>query len=178
MRTCRHLLRKGKINIFTEPIRIVNHLGALRCTNCQALEHHVASQCEWSAERENCAQSHHTNECENTEIICINCTREGLNGEGHKASSIDCPTYKKYKNEKLKGYYKSTQASTQQPPSNRYPTTKDLEPNSNYNNQDFRRRNTRVEETRTIRYKNVENTRRRIDRANRMTWENRPSHSQ
>lgn len=43
----RQLINRGSIKIFTDQIRIVHHLRVLRCTNCQAMEDHIASNCSY-----------------------------------------------------------------------------------------------------------------------------------
>lgn len=103
--TCRSLLQKGKIKIYTEQIRVVRHLQILRCANCQALEDHTSLKCNYTNECATCAGEHLTNTCTSTNENCINCIREGLKDTSHKASSIQCPIFKRYKSSKLNNYY-------------------------------------------------------------------------
>lgn len=179
---CRNLLRKGKINIYTEQIKLVNHIRVLRCTNCQALENHVASQCKWQAECANCAESHHTKDCTNTAKACVNCTRESCDGEGHSAYSTDCPQYQKEKREKLNSYYQGTQAQAnyhingEQISNHRNIVTDETESTRNHGYQLPPRRNTTENEVRTVAYREIKNSERKRERENRMIREARPPH--
>lgn len=102
---CRSLIQKGKIKIFTDQIRVVRHIQILRCANCQALEDHTTLNCKYTNECATCAEEHQTNTCTSTHEKCINCKREGLKDTSHKASSIHCPIFMKYKSSKLNNYY-------------------------------------------------------------------------
>lgn len=103
--SCRPLLQRGKIKIFTDQIRVVRHITVLRCSNCQALEDHITADCKYTSECATCAQEHSTINCTNTEENCINCIRRGLNDTSHKASSTGCPIFRDQKSSKLNSYY-------------------------------------------------------------------------
>lgn len=101
----RNLINRGRIKIFTDQIRIVHHLRVLRCTNCQAIDDHIARNCSYITLCANCAHEHHTSNCTESTIQCINCIRNESQETNHKASSMDCPHYQERKNRKLKNYY-------------------------------------------------------------------------
>lgn len=112
-KTCRQLIKKKRINIITDSIRIVHHVRVQRCSNCQALDHHTSINCQWASDCANCALDHKTEDCTNTMEACINCIRDKIDSPPHKASSPECPSYQKCKTSNLNKYYEHTQGQRQ-----------------------------------------------------------------
>ena len=63
--------------------------GPLRCYNCQMFGH-AAGGCTRPRACVHCSSNHDAGECPNESAKCANCKGN------HKASSSDCPTYKKF----------------------------------------------------------------------------------
>lgn len=92
-------------------MRIEYFVRTIRCTNCQALNDHTAQNCRWRTECANCAKPHHTLDCTESRIRCINCVRENYQLKDHKASDPQCLFYQDMKREKLQEYYKGRSKS-------------------------------------------------------------------
>lgn len=105
---CRRLLKSKRLKIFTESFRVVHFIRIIRCTNCQALDHHVKSHCKWAAECGNCGRNHHSSECKaenDNKLACINCIRSKKKTVDHRAWDPKCSTYQQIKQDKLYNYY-------------------------------------------------------------------------
>lgn len=103
---CRKLVKQGKIKIFHELIRTVFHIRVKRCTNCQELNNHLKSQCEFTTRCANCSDNHQTPDCKNSIPKCINCIRRKRREINHPACSPECPIYQQEKEKRLRDYYK------------------------------------------------------------------------
>lgn len=103
---CRKLVKHQKIVIFTGQIRVLNYIRIPRCTNCQALDHHRTSQCDWISECAKCSGEHQTDFCKRMDFSCVNCTHAGIKNANHTAFSPGCQVYQNIKKQKLQDYYK------------------------------------------------------------------------
>lgn len=108
---CRRLVKREKIKLFYEIKRVEFHIKVSRCTNCQDLNDHVRSQCEYRTRCAKCADKHHTEECKESKFNCINCMRQNRRDTGHPAYSSICPIYQRVKQRRLEEYYYSKQQS-------------------------------------------------------------------
>lgn len=111
-KSCRNILKRQKIRVFTELIRVVNYIRIKRCTNCQGLSHHTAHECRWQPECANCAGEHHVNDCATSVKKCANCVRYKYPDVNHAATDINCPRYQEVKQQTLEQYYQQGNTRT------------------------------------------------------------------
>lgn len=104
---CRKVTKRGKIKLFYEITKVEFHIRVTRCTNCQDLNNHTKSQCEYGTRCAKCSDRHNTNDCTETKVKCINCVRSNKNDTEHPAYSSKCPIFQHEKQKRLQGYYQS-----------------------------------------------------------------------
>lgn len=104
---CRKMVKMGKVKLFYEVFIVEFYIRVMRCTNCQELNNHVKSQCEFRTRCAKCSGKHETSGCEDKVTKCINCIRYNKNEVNHPAYSPQCPIFQYEKDKRLKEYYKS-----------------------------------------------------------------------
>lgn len=106
---CRKVVKWGKLKLFYEIVKVEFHIRVTRCTNCQELNNHVKSQCDYGTRCANCSERHHTEDCKDKDkkTRCINCIRCNKTDIEHQAYSPKCPIFQKVKQERLREYYSS-----------------------------------------------------------------------
>lgn len=102
---CRKAVKTGKMRLFYETKRVEFHIGVTRCTNCQDLNSHTKSQCEFRMRCAKCSDKHLTIDCKETKVKCINCIRRNRRDINHPAYSSSCPVYQFEKQTRLQDYY-------------------------------------------------------------------------
>lgn len=94
--TNQQLLKKGRILIDYNSIRIQKYINIKRCYKCQSFGHY-ANNCKRKEVCGKCTGSHDTRLCTATTTKCANC------GEDHPSFSVLCKQYKLYKQKVLYG---------------------------------------------------------------------------
>lgn len=93
-----YLIERRRICVSFERYRIVEYVQITRCFKCQAFGH-VAFKC--SSEEQVCAKcsgNHQTRDCTADSEICANCSKDdSILDSDHRADSVGCPIYQKYR---------------------------------------------------------------------------------
>lgn len=93
-----YLIERRRICINFERYRLVEYVQITRCFKCQAFGH-VAMRCTNDQQVcSKCSGYHQTKDCTSESEVCVNCSKDdGVLDSDHRADSIDCPIYKKYR---------------------------------------------------------------------------------
>ena len=90
---------RNRLYIGLESFRVYDRFNMKRCNKCNGFGHYKDS-CEKSTMCGYCCSGDHESEnCpkktlkDPTSFKCVNCKRDGLDGEGHSASWFKCPAY-------------------------------------------------------------------------------------
>ena len=77
-----------------------NHFYTKRCNHCQKYGHYLADCKSVKPVCGHCSKEHETTTCPNTNRppTCINCVLSNISDTNHKASDIQCPSYKNAQN--------------------------------------------------------------------------------
>lgn len=97
-----YLINSKRICIDMERYRVVKFVPIVRCFKCQTFGH-ILSKCDKEIKCLNCAGKHFVKDCNVDTVVCANCKQNGDNTLeiSHKADSLDCPVFKKYRDELL-----------------------------------------------------------------------------
>lgn len=68
-----------------------------RCYKCQAFGHY-SNFCKEKQACQNCGEGHNSSECKSDKVSCINCVKNDESDSSHSANSLECPSYKAYRN--------------------------------------------------------------------------------
>lgn len=91
------LLAKKRMCIDFERYRVVEYISIMRCFKCQAYGH-SSRNCDGEQHCAKCAGKHFWKDCKSETTQCANCYFENADGDcGHRADSVDCPIYQKYR---------------------------------------------------------------------------------
>lgn len=66
------IMKEGKLNVFWNRCRVVNHVGIMRCYKCNGYNH-TKEKCKSSTACGKCSGEHETKDCDSNVKMCINC---------------------------------------------------------------------------------------------------------
>ena len=91
------LLKKKRICINFERIRIVSYIPIIRCRKCQQYGH-IQYKCGNETICPKCAEKHEEKECKSSFVKCSNCYfQDDTSDFKHRADSNECPCFKNFR---------------------------------------------------------------------------------